>query len=636
MNTRHTLYILVLIFFMGIGFNGWTTPPVSLTPFASIPVLDDGRKVPMDTYARNRLLQFSGRSSYKDLSALEWLAQLVFEPEQSATHTIFLINHPEVAQALRIPVDDKRRYSAAALLASWSTLSEWADKASRIAGEDQSLVEKEMIRVFVNLRTYLDLSYAFRFAWPHENFTIHERDIKQHLRLPEDRRQFSFLEIFLKSNLFHPIVEPLRDKSPEEWTAFEREIFKLSSHLYSWSQDHLSGLPVLLPIEPHGEEVWMSAWDAFALGLRDQAVLNALRNMQGMARAYRERDQAEFDRSIDGLRLFVGQRMSGDRELKHIGLEVTYNALNLFYRAEIFYFLAFLSAFAVLLTTKRKQWFALAAVILVGVAFIPHTAGIIMRMIIMERPPVTNLYSTFLFVAWVCVGVGLLVEYIQRNGLGTLTAGFTGFALLLLSACFAAEGDTMHKVVAVLNSNFWLSTHVIAITIGYAGCCLAGFVGHIYLLQAIMTPRQRQRLEATYRVLFGLLGFGLTFSFLGTMLGGVWADQSWGRFWGWDPKENGALLIVLWCAILFHAKLGKIIGEVGVAAGSALGIIMVMMAWLGVNLLGVGLHSYGFTSGLARGLYTYSAVQALIIFVLGPVAKYRTSQSAVGDGVPNK
>ncbi len=109
------------------------------------------------------------------------------------------------------------------------------------------------------------------------------------------------------------------------------------------------------------------------------------------------------------------------------------------------------------------------------------------------------------------------------------------------------------------------------------------------------------------------MAFGLLFSFIGTVLGGVWADQSWGRFWGWDPKENGALIIVLWGSLLFHAKLGKMIGPLGMAVGSVLGIIVVMMAWFGINLLGVGLHSYGFTSGVANALTAYVISEAVFL-----------------------
>jgi hypothetical protein len=147
----------------------------------------------------------------------------------------------------------------------------------------------------------------------------------------------------------------------------------------------------------------------------------------------------------------------------------------------------------------------------------------------------------------------------------------------------------------------------------------------MYLIQLVREPKNTAGLTATYRILLGTLGFGLTMTFLGTNLGGIWADQSWGRFWGWDPKENGALLIVLWCAILFHAKIAKLIGPRGLAIGAGAGIIVVMWAWFGVNLLSIGLHSYGFTSGLATNLAVYFVLQIIVLTVLGMLANRESS-----------
>jgi ABC-type transport system involved in cytochrome c biogenesis permease subunit len=181
---------------------------------------------------------------------------------------------------------------------------------------------------------------------------------------------------------------------------------------------------------------------------------------------------------------------------------------------------------------------------------------------------------------------------------------------------YALEGDTMGMLVAVLDSNFWLAVHVTTITMGYAGCCAAGVAGHVYILQMLFNTG-REKLRSTYKSLYGLLAFGLIFVFIGTITGGIWADQSWGRFWGWDPKENGALMVVLWCALLFHARLGGIIKELGMAAGSVISIIMVMLAWFGVNLLGVGLHSYGFSSGAFMKLFIYILIETA--FLIGSI-----------------
>ena len=99
--------------------------------------------------------------------------------------------------------------------------------------------------------------------------------------------------------------------------------------------------------------------------------------------------------------------------------------------------------------------------------------------------------------------------------------------------------------------------------------------------------------------------FAIFFSFVGTVLGGLWADDSWGRFWGWDPKENGALMIVLWNALVLHARWDKMVGDRGLAVLALGGNIVTAWSWFGVNQLGIGLHSYGFTSGIVRALITF-------------------------------
>jgi ABC-type transport system involved in cytochrome c biogenesis permease subunit len=256
-----------------------------------------------------------------------------------------------------------------------------------------------------------------------------------------------------------------------------------------------------------------------------------------------------------------------------------------------------------------------------------HALAVIIRITLLGRPPVSNLYETFVFVGFIGAVAGLLIERFNRQGLGFLVSGISGFVFLTIAGKFAADGDTLQMLVAVLNSNFWLSTHVLSITTGYAGVCVAGIVGHVYLLQAAFRPQQKEVLKKTYSVLLGTLAFGLIMTFLGTNLGGIWADQSWGRFWGWDPKENGAMLIVLWTAILFHAKIAKMVNELGMAVGSVLGIIVVMWAWFGVNLLSIGLHSYGFTSGLARNLTIYFVLQLAFIAVIAPLAYKRSKNN---------
>jgi len=138
------------------------------------------------------------------------------------------------------------------------------------------------------------------------------------------------------------------------------------------------------------------------------------------------------------------------------------------------------------------------------------------------------------------------------------------------------------------------------------------------------------------RMVYGIVCFATLFSFVGTILGGIWADQSWGRFWGWDPKENGALLIVLWNAIILHARWGGMIKERGLMALAVFGNIVTSFSWFGVNMLGIGLHSYGFMDAAFRWLMFFDASQlALIILALTPQRHWASFKAAVAPAAPS-
>ena len=138
--------------------------------------------------------------------------------------------------------------------------------------------------------------------------------------------------------------------------------------------------------------------------------------------------------------------------------------------------------------------------------------------------------------------------------------------------------------------------------------------------------------QALVGMTYGVVCFALLFSFVGTVLGGIWADQSWGRFWGWDPKENGALLIVLWNAIILHARWGRYVREKGIMAMAIFGNVITSLSWFGVNMLGVGLHSYGFMDKAFWALAAFIASQlALMALCLAPRQFWRGRAAAPSE-----
>jgi len=288
------------------------------------------------------------------------------------------------------------------------------------------------------------------------------------------------------------------------------------------------------------------------------------------------------------------------------------------------------------------KWPNQTAYYLIALAAVIHTCGLIFRMWLEGRPPVTNLYSAAVFVGWGAVILGLILERIYRDGIGNVVASSVGFVTLLVAGGLSLSGDTMEMLQAVLDTNFWLATHVVIITIGYSATFVAGFLAIVYVVRdfvANKVPFDKTNRSSLTKMIYGIVCFATLFSFVGTVLGGIWADQSWGRFWGWDPKENGALMIVIWNAAILHARWGGIIRERGLVAMAIFGNAVTAWSFFGTNMLGIGLHSYGFMDKAFAWLMVFVCMQivmltgGLMIGTLGQAGKpsvQKTGQSALG------
>ncbi len=613
------------------------TPPLSVasvTAMEAVPVLHEGRLKPMVTYARHMLLQFSGRTTYLKLSAMQVMAKILFAPEMSGDLKIFLINNPEVAEALGVVPEKNRRYTFAQLEKSLPKLQELAEKANATQEEKRDLIQKEVLRVFGNLVEFVNLTRTFSFALPNQAYKVKLADTRAQLELKPDEARYSFWDLMTSAQAIAKILEGIGTRGEAERTPMEKEIITLSQAMYLNSQAlHPSPFRVF-PIPPAtataaGIPGWVSPPEIVAVPEQLQSFHKELTAWNAAAGAYRGGNQGNFDAGIKDYLASMENRAYEQLSETRFPLEIAYQKGEPYYWALVIYWFALIGCFIFFLT--RKQWIYRGSAWLFLAGYAVHIAGIVSRILIMKRPPVTSLYETFPFVAAVSILAALFIERVNRKkpsaAIGLLSASLLGVILLSIANRYAAEGDTMRMLVAVLNSNFWLSTHVVCVTIGYSACLLAGAIGHVWLIRALwpatLAPGETrdggkgERLKEISKMVYGTLCFGLLFSFIGTVLGGIWADQSWGRFWGWDPKENGALLIVIWCIIMLHAKQWGYIRNQGMALGSVFGAIVVSLAWFGVNLLNVGLHSYGFTTGAATKLFGYIGAELAFMLIAG-------------------
>jgi len=607
-------FILLILVLISFCWNpAQAAKKLDFSQFRKIIIVDEGRAKPLDTYARSLLLKFSGRGSIEGLNAIQWLALVIFEPLKANEQKLFLINNPEVVEALKIKPDAKRRYSFHEIDRGNQQLIELAQQAQTKEAKQLTPIENEFVRVFNNYNTYLNLISSFSLFQKSPNLMISE---EARIKLQLESRENSLYNFLQKSNALSDNL--LHINTNAALNNSDGELVRISMILVNWlesfrqfnSMSSAQNQLLIIPTLASSQIQWLNPWQYL---ISDSEGAKAeIKMLNNIYLAYISNNSKQFKQETKVFNQAVKNKLKlYKQKLPSIELELLYNALNPFIKAQLFYVLSLIAL--IFAYIQRRQQAYKASSILLWTAFALHSLGIVLRVLILQRPPVTNLYETFIFVSWICVAIGFCLSYLEKNSLtGKLLSLISGFLLLMISGKFASDGDTMKVLIAVLDSNFWLSTHVICVTIGYAGVFAAGVVGHIYLVQ----KKFFQELNISTGLILGMLGFGLCFSFLGTVLGGIWADQSWGRFWGWDPKENGALLIILWTAMIFHARLGALIRDEGLAVLSVLGCIVVMISWFGINLLGVGLHSYGFTSGIATGFFAYLAFELIFLAVV--------------------
>jgi ABC-type transport system involved in cytochrome c biogenesis permease subunit len=398
--------------------------------------------------------------------------------------------------------------------------------------------------------------------------------------------------------------------------AFDKSVLQLAHHLQSYMEIASLQTPLVIPAGK-GED-WKPFMQA-ALESRNanQADPNAGMNptvskFGEMLLSYLKNEPLNFNKALIEYRELITKELPVQSEIS--GFEVFFNHFAPFYHCIVVYLFVFLiSCFAWVTApaTLNKTAFWLCILTL-----LVHTWALGSRMHIQGRPPVTNLYSSAIFIGWGCVLGCLMLEAVYKNGIGNIVGSITGSLTLLIAQHLSAEGDTLEMMQAVLDTNFWLATHVTCVTLGYTATFVAGFLGIVYVIMGIVTTTLTpERDKSLTQMIYGVVCFAMLFSFVGTVLGGIWADQSWGRFWGWDPKENGALLIVIWNAIILHARWGGMAKSRGVALLAIAGNMVTGWSWFGTNQLGVGLHAYGFNDQLAWGLTAFWLSQLGLIGV---------------------
>ncbi len=453
-------------------------------------------------------------------------------------------------------------------------------------------------------------------------FEVTHLDVKNKLKLPLDQKHFTGDQIFKNEN-FSNLIQELADQrqSKEKLTPYFQALQRIENQLYVFRELSSGRLMKILP-SPDSDH-WISIAD-----LSEKMQPYFIQISQNFAKRLGEiSDNTEnkknesvhamaFDESVQKFKdMAAAEYPEKYGRSSKVQTEVFYNDLHPFRWTYIIYLL---SALVLLFSWIKSVDIGIQIAWFFAIfGFVLHTSGFLFRVYLAERPPVTNMYETVIWMSWGCILFSIILEKIYKFK-------FILFAGMLVGICSMVIADNAPAVLdpsiqpleAVLRSNYWLIIHVMTICISYSAFALAWSLGNIGLIYYFLDEiKHKENIQKIATAIYRSIQIGVAFLTPGIILGGIWADYSWGRFWGWDPKETWALIALMGYIIVLHARLINWLQNFGIVVSAVMTFSLVIMAWYGVNfVLGAGLHSYGFGAG---GVEYVSAVLLLqMIFVL--------------------
>lgn len=604
-----TLFIFVL-------FTSSSFGKFDYVEFGKIPILHEGRIKPLDTFARVNLLMFYEKSSIKKISAIEWLAELLFDSDTSYRRKVFRIRNKDVTKALNIEHNPEHLFSfyeiSTAMKPILSTVNEIIEKDPKL----RTAAQNQLVDLYSKVMAYFELGRSLSLLNP--VFEVPNEKLAKIIGLPFGKR-LTYIDVMKRQKQIYQLEKSIKKKDSNKMDEGDRLFLFFVKTMDRIQSDQQADILRVVPpqFSKSEESGWHSPWDTLIQGKGSPLTVKFFKVLSDYHISFQTQNEKLWN-SLHAKALNLSHEMGKDViTKKYISWEVRYNKWDLFYKSIAFYIASFLLLSLGWIYKGNLMNKLSFATLCLG--SITHLFGLILRCYIMQRPPVSTLYESVVFVALVSVISAVIYEKIKKNGVGNFIGSITGIFLLFISFSYQKEGDSMGMLAAVLNTNFWLATHVVTITIGYGCCFVASVLGHVYLVQLYIQNKSGEKkfdLKGLNKSMNGATLYSLFFTVLGTILGGIWADQSWGRFWGWDPKENGAMLICLWLLFVLHGRLAGFFKPKGYAAALVLTSIVVAVAWFGVNLLNVGLHSYGFTDSIAYNLLYFSLFEIMFVFIL--------------------
>jgi cytochrome c-type biogenesis protein CcsB len=453
-------------------------------------------------------------------------------------------------------------------------------------------------------------------------------ELKGTLGLPADEKRFSF-HLLLNNPQFRTLYEQARQSQQHDQKLSRLENDTLSVYA---KLDRLAGLMSgdALTIVPLPDE--SGAWRS-TKGLREAHGGDEGEIYVGLARldnAFAHGDAKAFEREARALGIALRDlNPAVYPAASRIERELFYEDFNAFGKAWKLYLLGFLVL--MLLGFTERPWGYVAGTLLIGAGFALHTVGLGTRWAIAGRAPVSDMYESLIFMGWGAIAFGLLSEAFQRKRFLAIAAGLTGFLCLAFAEKLPID-SAINPLVPVLAHTSWLAIHVMTIMLSYSALALAMVVGHAGLFVSAFQSHKTGLASTLSKVLYRTLQIGVLFLAAGIIFGAVWANESWGRYWGWDPKETWSLITLFVYLAIIHARFAGWLAHFGLAASAVMGFLAVVMTYYGVNfILAAGLHSYGFSEGGQFYVTLYAVIE--IVIVAGAYLRHRSATGPMRIGM---
>lgn len=554
--------------------------------FGAFPVLHEGRVKPLSSLSKNCFYDISQKDNITSFESVKWLAELFFNKKKSYDRKVFYIKNKELLINLNLNYNKEEFYSLNELFIALEKRSDLIKLLQNTPRENLTSAQALLLEIYFKVLLVLTLSNTTDFV----NSTFKD------FCLNGTTKNISQYEFLKNSN-------DIKNLSDGEYD-FKNNIIK---QFNTEKNDYICLIPA-------NDTNWFSLESSF---FKNHTNAEYFLNLFGkISLAYVNNDSASWKILCKQLKLMSLKTLSQQTKVA-VYLENFYNKVSPLSISMFFYFASFVLSVLFFLNLSTSTFFVRLVVIIFTLGFIIHGSAIVIRVLITHRPPITSLYESIIFVNLMFVLIVLILSLKLRSQLSTciLIGSFSAFLLQYVGHKLGLDGDNFKNLMSVLNTNFWLITHVITISLGYALCLIVGFFGHVYLYFYIKHGQKTEFLIKLNNLLLMICILALFFSLTGTVLGGVWADQSWGRFWGWDPKENGALFIVLWLVFMLHFRMISYFSSLFFAIGMILNNVIVFITWFGVNLLNIGLHTYGFIQNMGKNLFLFCCFEFLYILI---------------------